>query len=265
MQLHARWSLSSCALALGACLLVACHEEPPGAYGHWDDVPDGGAPADLAKQGPHEDGGGGNMDGGMTLMCTPPLVGGEEGGYDLKHRVHRRLSSVGPTHSLNRTGRIQSRLPDDEEEYIIADSSCHSGWRWIGGDEESDYMTPGQDCMSCHPTVEIDDDEDDDDPKGLSIAGTVYAVAKEPDDCLGAAGARIRITDAMGKLFELTSNRAGNFFREAKRGIVDLPFSAEITYQGRSRKMKTQQCNTSCNACHTAKGENGAPGRILLP
>lgn len=257
MHLHARSILSS--LALGACLLVACNEEPPGAYGNWDDAPDGGEPADLAKQRPHEDGGGGNLDGGMTLMCTPPFVGGEEGGYDIKHRAHARMTHLG------RTGRLQSRLPDDEEEYIIPDPSCYSGWRWIGGEEESDYMTPGQDCMSCHPTVEIDDGEDDDDPKGLSIAGTVYAIAKEPDDCLGAAGARIRITDAMGKLFELTSNRAGNFFREAKRGIVDLPFTAEITYQGRSRKMKTQQCNTSCNACHTATGENGAPGRIVLP
>lgn len=256
MQLHTRSFLS--ALALFASQLIACHEEPPGAYGMWDDAPDGGAPVDLAMPKPNEDAGD-KTDAGMTLTCKPPFVGGEEGGYDIKHRVHPRTSS------LSRTSRHQSRLPDDEEEYIIPDSRCYSGWRWIGGDEESDLMTPGQDCMSCHPTVEIDDDEDDDDPKGLSIAGTVYAVANEPDDCLGAIGARVRITDAMGQLFELTSNRAGNFFREAKRGIVNLPFSAELVYQGRSRKMKTQQCNTSCNACHTVKGANGAPGRILLP
>jgi hypothetical protein len=239
---HARTALAI--FALGVSQLVACHEEPPGAYGMWKDAPDGGELPDLAA--PTEDGGGGKEDGGLTLMCTPPIVGGEEGGYDFTRRTH-------------------GRLPDDEEGYIIPDPTCHSGFRWIGDDEESDFMTPGRDCMSCHPTVEINDGEDDDEAPGLSIAGTVYAVAKERDDCLGAAGARIRLTDAMGKLFELTSNRAGNFFREADRGIVHLPFSAEIEYQGRTRKMKTQQCNTSCNSCHTAAGDSGAPGRILLP
>lgn len=61
------------------------------------------------------------------------------------------------------------------------------------------------------------------------------------------------------------SNRAGNFFRKLKSGRIALPYTEEVSYMGRTHRMFSAQCETSCNACHTTEGRNGAPGRILAP
>ena len=140
-----------------------------------------------------------------------------------------------------------------------ADSTCKSGVKWTGGDQESPEMHPGADCIACH-TAKGEGPQ-------LAIAGTVYAAnaGKDADDCLGSAGAQVVITDANGKQTTLTANASGNFLLDKKQSTIALPYKAKIVYNGKERQMMGEQSVGSCNSCHTAGGANGAPGRILLP
>ena len=79
---------------------------------------------------------------------------------------------------------------------------------------------------------------DSDEPDGYVVAGTVYAAAHEPSDCLGVEGGMIRITDARGQVIEWVSNRAGNFYLKSSKYRLALPFTAVISATGRTRKME---------------------------
>ena len=98
----------------------------------------------------------------------------------------------------------------------------------------------------------------------LTIAGTVFPTAHEPDDCNGsnAGGAQIVITDANGKVTKITANSVGNFYSQV---AIALPFRAKVVVGTKERAMVASQKTGDCNSCHTEKGDNSAPGRIVLP
>src|SRR5690606_4935447 len=83
---------------------------------------------------------------------------------------------------------------------------CLSGTRWVGGSSSDPERSPGTDCLQCHI-------ENDGPP--LVAAGTVYAVADNTrqieNDCFGLEGVAVEIEGADGRLFQTTTNRAGNF------------------------------------------------------
>ena len=121
--------------------------------------------------------------------------------------------------------------------------------------EEGETMRPGETCIGCHK-------QEGEGPL-YAIAGTVYPTAHEPDSCEGSsARATVEITDKNGVKRTLTANEVGNFFFE---GTLALPYTATVTYQGRTRAKVTPQSIGDCNSCHTQDGSNGAPGRVLLP
>jgi hypothetical protein len=133
---------------------------------------------------------------------------------------------------------------------------CTSGTSWTRGNHGSSDMNPGRSCLACHATMN---------GPSLTFAGTVYPTAHEPDLCDGASGAdgaRIVITGADGNTLMLTPHLSGNFDSATE---VMLPFTAKVTYQGRTRAMTATQTSGDCNGCHTQTGVNGAPGRIVLP
>lgn len=133
---------------------------------------------------------------------------------------------------------------------------CSSGATWTRGDHGSAEMNPGRACLACHATMH---------GPALSIAGTVYPTAHEPDLCDGAdlaSGGSVVITGADGQTLMLQPNAAGNFETGAH---VAIPFTAKITYAGRERAMSDSQTSGDCNGCHTQDGASGAPGRIMLP
>ena len=69
---------------------------------------------------------------------------------------------------------------------------CTSGTMWTGANRGSADMNPGRACITCHSTMN---------GPSLTIAGTVYPTAHEPDLCNGANGsngARVVITGADG-------------------------------------------------------------------
>jgi hypothetical protein len=133
--------------------------------------------------------------------------------------------------------------------------TCTSGITWFLGDLGTDLMHPGRACIECHTSKH----------KGpsLSIAGTVYPSTHEPDDCNGtSSGVSVIITDAGGHTVTLSPNAAGNFRSNTS---LQLPYTAKVTRNGKTRQMVSAQTSGDCNACHTQNGAQSAPGRIVAP
>ena len=135
-------------------------------------------------------------------------------------------------------------------------SACVSGIKWTGGDSESPEMHPGGNCIGCHASGEG--------PRFLA-AGTVYTKLDESNDCFGVQGVAVQLTDSRGKVQALQTNRAGNFMLRDRGHRLAMPFTAQVTFKGRSAQMAAPQSIGNCAVCHTAKGANGAPGRVIIP
>ena len=134
--------------------------------------------------------------------------------------------------------------------------TCTSGTMWTQGNHGSENMNPGRACIACHAT---------NDGPTLSVAGTLYPTAHEPELCNGADGAngaRVIIVGADGQTLTLTPGTSGNFNSKTR---LMFPYRAKVSYMGRERAMAAMQTSGDCNSCHTQSGANGAPGRILLP
>jgi len=126
---------------------------------------------------------------------------------------------------------------------------CTSGKTWSGG--MGPDMAPGYDCLACH---------------SFPAAGTIFPTGHEVNDCDGTAanGLKVVITGADGQVVTLTpSPLSGNFYAGS---AIAAPFTAQVTdASGGVRAMMSPQTVGNCNACHTAAGANGAPGRIMAP
>lgn len=84
----------------------------------------------------------------------------------------------------------------------------------------------------------------------------------ELDDCYGVAGVTVTLTDADADVHEAVTNAAGNFWLTED---VPAPFTVVIEKDGATRAMAAAQSDGACATCHTETGENGAPGRVLVP
>ncbi len=132
---------------------------------------------------------------------------------------------------------------------FAAPPQCSTNTYWTMGNTPSPLMRPGAACVACHPAQNV-------------FAGTVYATGHEPDDCNGAAGVTVIITDATGATQTLVTNDAGNFSTGTS---VTFPIHAQLVTSTGTRSMVHAQTSGDCNACHTQAGANGAPGRIVTP
>jgi hypothetical protein len=144
-----------------------------------------------------------------------------------------------------------------------AAAHCTSGVRRDPNESEGPEMLPGHACTSCHAQSNAASGEGD--APIFAFAGTLFPSPHEPDDCVGSAseGATVTITGADGMTFSATANTSGNFFLETN--ALELPFTAQVAFEGRRRRMAVPQSVGDCNECHTVRGNDGAPGRILLP
>ena len=138
----------------------------------------------------------------------------------------------------------------------VSTTTCLSGMKWTSGDSGSQEMHPGRNCIDCHSQGEG--------PKFL-VAGTVFTALTEPDDCYGVEGVVVQLTDAKGAIIKMTSNKAGNFNTRGRNVTIAFPFTAALQFKGLESAMGTPQSTGNCAMCHTAKGANGAPGRIIAP
>jgi mono/diheme cytochrome c family protein len=138
---------------------------------------------------------------------------------------------------------------------LVAPAPGPAGLQWIGGNRESPFMNPGQSCIGCHSRGEG--------PR-YQVAGTVYRELSEKDNWLGVEGVTVRVTDKGGKVADLVSNQAGNFFSGRGASLV-APYSVKVLKGAAERAMGSPAPTGDCAACHTAKGANGAPGRVIAP
>jgi mono/diheme cytochrome c family protein len=123
----------------------------------------------------------------------------------------------------------------------------------LASTEPGEMMHPGLTCIACHAGNRGPD---------FAIAGTVYPSLHEPNECMGFDGARVILLDADGVPHTLQTNAAGNFMELES---FPVPYKALVARGTRILEMKTPQTNGDCNGCHTERGENGAPGRIMAP
>lgn len=130
--------------------------------------------------------------------------------------------------------------------------------------DEGSAMKPGSACVKCHNS--------DIEAPNLTLGGTAYGTAHEPNDCNAQAvsgpainTAVVEITDNNGAVIALKVNSVGNFYRKSELGAVAMPYTAKIKYNGLERVMVAAQTSGDCNSCHTQTGTQKAPGRILLP
>lgn len=138
----------------------------------------------------------------------------------------------------------------------VAATKCTSGKTWTGGNMKSPLMHPGAACNACHQVMG---------GPNLRIAGTVYSVLHEPNDCDGKGPPpplTVIVTDKNGKTTSLPVNAAGNFFTQSK---ILAPYKAKVTDGVKTRAMNGSVTAGDCNSCHTVAGANGAPGRIMAP
>ena len=146
-----------------------------------------------------------------------------------------------------------------------AESVCTSG---VTADPEvfGPIMRPGHACISCHASQS---------GPSFAAAGTVFPSAFEPNGCNGSpgstAGLKVLIIDANGVMRSLPVNNAGNFLSPAfladggAATPIAKPYKALVVRGNHIREMKGTQTETDCNGCHTERGKNGAPGRIMAP
>jgi hypothetical protein len=120
-------------------------------------------------------------------------------------------------------------------------------------------MNPGFACIACHAA------SPEGDAPQFAFAGTLYPSSHEPNGCLGAAaeGAVVIVQDAAGLELRAVANSAGNFLLED--AVLTPPYSASVVFEGRTRTTARVHERADCNACHTERGELGAPGRVVLP
>ena len=111
-------------------------------------------------------------------------------------------------------------------------------------------MDPGRDCVGCHL---------DNDGPPLAVGGTIYPyIIDRPEifqlqtgeDCFGLEGVLVRIEDATGQLFEVTTNRAGNFFVEGNPNDFAKPFRVQLEMGNIKPPMSTQPMYGGCARCH---------------
>ena len=141
----------------------------------------------------------------------------------------------------------------------------------------SERMAPGLACIACHlgqnfqgqnPSGLSAPNEPPDPPRILQFMGTVFAAQHEQNLCRTSSsvtGAVVEIYDANGtRVLTMTANDVGNFMGDVAGGMP-TPYTAKVVTSSGSRTMSGPQTSGDCNTCHTAVGDQGAPGRIYLP
>jgi mono/diheme cytochrome c family protein len=139
---------------------------------------------------------------------------------------------------------------------INTPTTCSSNKNWTSGDAKSTQMRPGNACITCHAARG---------GPAFTVAGTIYQTAHEPNDCYGKDGAgtlTVTLIDVNGGVITLKANAAGNFYSEEE---LFPPLTVSVSDGTSYRTMNAPLTAGDCNSCHTEKGANGAPGRIMAP
>lgn len=160
--------------------------------------------------------------------------------------------------------------------------TCLSMSTWTQANLASDDMNPGLACQSCHRGQNFGGQN----PGLVSklertyfFMGTVFRGLNEQNLCNAAltGTVEIEITGADGVRITTMQARpgSGNFFSDGETpesdrlllstATLSLPYTAKVRANGMVREMRTPQMSGDCNLCHTERGAQAAPGRIVAP
>jgi hypothetical protein len=187
--------------------------------------------------------------GGSAPTYLGGVASGSSSSTGASSSASTSAGSPSPDTSSSSSSMACSPVPTDGGVQLNTPVECTSGKTYMSGFGPT--MEPGYSCYNCHGLQ-------------FTVGGTVYPTAHEPDYCDGVdvQSATVVLTDAQNNKIELTPNSVGNFYSAQ---TVVMPFTAVVSYQGKSNAMTTPQTNADCNFCHTQEGANCAPGRIVLP
>jgi hypothetical protein len=167
--------------------------------------------------------------------------------------------------ALGLAGSVLAFACNDETVEEVDKDVCYSGMRWVGEKRGSPEMFPGRDCVGCHL---------DNDGPPFAFGGTIYPYvlgapaifdAQSGEDCFGVEGVKVTIEDNEGQVFEVTTNRAGNFFVEGNPDDFAKPFTVQIDWvNGIDGLVKTNTMFTTpsyggCGRCHNPSAEAFPP------
>ena len=184
----------------------------------------------------------------MPPAGSPPFTTAERAAFDAWVNAGAPVGSC---------GTVDAGTPPDGG---LFPTTCSSNAFWTAGDDGDEKMNPGLACRGCHTQKAPF--------KAYYFSGTAYSTPHEKDRCNAVAppaGTKIEILDKNGAVATtLTPNAVGNF-HSIIFNLVQLPYTARITANGKTLTMTTPQTETDCNSCHTEQGKNGASGRIVWP
>jgi hypothetical protein len=133
-------------------------------------------------------------------------------------------------------------------------------------------MAPGNACISCHAGHNFENQNPGSGLERLDqvfeVMGTVFPALHEENLCASAAGdggTVVEIFDSTGALAITAPVNAGGNFYASSDGGLKMPFTARIVRGASVSAMIGAQSQGDCNTCHTPFGEQGAPGRIVVP
>lgn len=142
------------------------------------------------------------------------------------------------------------------------------------------YHNQGKSCLSCHGANSIyksnllsrdhddDDDDDDDNDEQFTSAGTVYTAIDAANLTSLANGYRLRLVlENTDQVVNYSSGRGtANSYTEYGIGTINSYTAHVVDGNGNvvnsSLSSSHDVTRLDCNSCHTAAGNNGAPGRI---
>ena len=115
-----------------------------------------------------------------------------------------------------------------------------------GSNDEGGSHNEGRNCLACH---------------NFASAGTVFTTLNAADNTPGAAGYRIKLSD--GTVYGSargTGNSRAYTFPSGKFTAQVIDPNGNVVNS--SMEMSHDGSRRACNSCHSATGNNGAPGRI---
>jgi len=145
--------------------------------------------------------------------------------------------------TLQSLNRKYATSKDDYDKYA-SNYKTYKSSKGSGGAGGS--HNEGRNCLSCH---------------GFASAGTVFTSLNAANNTPGAAGYRIKLSNGVvyGSARGTGNSRASSFPAGKFTAQVIDPNGNVVNS---SADMSHDASRRACNSCHSASGNNGAPGRI---
>jgi len=142
--------------------------------------------------------------------------------------------------------KLKRKYALSKEDYLVTRTPYKGSGGGKGSGGSGGSHNEGKNCLSCH---------------GFASAGTVFGSLHAANYTPGAAGYRIKLsTGTVYGSARGTGNSVASSFPSGNFTAQVMDPNGNIVNS--SANMSHNSSRRACNSCHTASGNNGAPGRI---